>query len=169
MKRLLAGIALCLLAHGAWAQGSLKKLDERNGFKGFVLGDSIKNYNMANLKPLPTSGPMFYSVKEFNKKIGAAEVSSMYISVFEGKVSSISAYFEHRHAEAIRRTLEEAYGRWTERDGGRYRWMTDRVWLIFDTRPAGGDGPNMMFVSVDLLDRSSQATKRKEAEAVDDL
>jgi len=193
MKRLLlTGLGLCLLAHGATAQGSLeklderngfkgivlgslKKLDERNGFKGFVLGDSIKNYE--SLKYTGNSddgGDEQYEASGFSKRLGDADVRSLSVSAFEGRITAISASFLGARGHKIKKVLEHAYGPPTEpAKSGNFKdchWRSDKVRLSLFYAEDDPDGfVVMVFVSREMVDLKMRREEEATRKAVGDL
>ena len=175
MKRILMMLCLIALITGnAVAQtGSLESLEAKNGFKYFILGDSISKYS-DKIEPVKGSNDTYSATDTTLLKIGnEIRLSMILIKTYNGKILSISPMAKPEYSYKILNVLLAAYGRWSYRPNqymDKYFWFSPnkKVKLFF----YGEKLDKWIFATFTNMELECQKSNRehnKTLNAVDDL
>ena len=171
MRRILSVLfAFVMAVGGAMAQkGSTAFLDEKRGFKGLILGDSIRYYSDM-LKP--TKGSWYEVTDSTLFKIGDdVKLTDISVDEYNGRIRAIGVTAEKAYGNRIFNIFIEAYGTGFIQ---RNRYMEKYIWLS-DTKEVqlflNNEGKNCMFLFTDLIvdTEKSNAQRNANSKAVDDL
>ncbi|MGZ3754987.1 MAG: hypothetical protein ACXVAY_20700 [Mucilaginibacter sp.] len=128
MKTLVTSVILFFLCLNCFAQ-DLNRLDRKNGFKGFILGDSISKY-----KPIIKFNKRFAMFEVTGKpiKVDGFLIRSVFLSFENDKLSEImiSVYGDDA-VKHIHQAMKNAYGEGDEKVNEEYlrfvEWDSKRV------------------------------------------
>ena len=168
MKRFIfCFLAFYLVALGCYAQkGTTAYLDEKKGFKGIVLGDSISKY-----KEMLVAKDGGYEVSDSTLLHIGGEVKLSFILVkeYKGLVCSIDASAKKQYGTKLFDIFRSAYGNayvQINKFKENYIWLTENVELDFLN-----DGKYSVFVYKDakLEIQKAKEERAKINQAADDL
>ena len=95
------------------AKPILGSLDEKNGFRNYLFGMGIEEYQ--NLKPMPTpssgGAEQWFRVEKFEPKLGDGHISSIMLAFEQNMLKKIVVDAEGKeNAKVFRETLSKAFG-----------------------------------------------------------
>lgn len=171
MNKILAVLLILLASASVYAQkGTTGYLDEKRGFKTFVLGSPISDY--ANIVEQVPGNPDKYTVSDTTMlHIGDdIKLTLIQITTFDGKILSIGAVAHKEYGSKIFSVLKSAYGmvyHQANRYIDNYIWNANTCTLSFNN----ADTTWCVFILKDkeLDNLKYQSDKAKTQSAVDDL
>ncbi|SHG07775.1 hypothetical protein [Pedobacter caeni] len=152
------------------AAGSLKYLDYKNGFKEIRLGADISTIS-TKVKLVDKENQYYDYMDNSGLKIGSANVKSITLIAFNGKIKDIFIFLEKETGTAVNRILREAYGMYSEKPNrfmDKYYWKGSKVRLIYNFASEHKE-PTVWFADVELSDKHEKAIKETEKKAINDL
>ena len=157
MKNILF-LGLVFLCLGAKAQlGTIKHLDEKNGFAGIELGDTISNIKLKTAPQIGAAkvdkfGVATYTIAADSLLNIGNEVPLKAISVdfLDGKVYAINLYFNPADAAKVHTALIKAYGKSTKgSEAHTINWVGKKVSLAYAVNVKKPD-QHISFTSIRL-------------------
>ena len=148
------------------------ELDAKKGFRNYKLGTPIGDFNPNDLE----AGRAFvetdakpYFVKNFDPKLGAAEIEAIQLSFNEGLLERVIVRVQgEQNALALRETLIVGYGQpITNRSfmSETTRWEGDDCTLSLNNELMGGASAHFSSKSVDQTIKETKLKKAKEEAA----
>lgn len=181
-------LATSLLASPAWAGGSLKDLDKKNGFRDVALTQrcdqieglkgntsAVKAAVKAGLgsddKEMPFLGMLQYIRPSDDLRVGRADLLGITYTCYGEQLMAVSLHAHGQHdAEPLRAALEEAFGSATKADpdAKHWEWVGKKVILTFDQDPLHHN-ISVVYASVPMLEAKAANDLAIEQSAVNDL
>lgn len=175
MKKFLFVLCLIALITGnAVAQiGSPENLEAKNGFKYFILGDSISKYS-DKIELVKGSNDTYSATDTTLLKIGdEIKLSMILIKTYNGRILSISPMAKPEYSYKMLNVFLAAYGRWSYRPNqymDKYFWFSPnkKVKLYFYGEKLD-KWIFATFTDMELDSQKSNSEHKKTLNAVDDL
>ena len=140
--------------------GNLRYLDYKCGFKDFILGNDIKNYehSLKDFNEIEDDLYKFYEV-DSTLFINEIPIKRIILGVYENKIARIVVQIENEHGDNMYGILSAAYGGGykNNRYMDEYYWLGTDVNMVYDF-----EGPTItnLIITSTLFDKRIEKQRR---------
>lgn len=140
MKKLLLIVFLSIASITYAQSDKIKHLDEKNGYGGIKLGDTITNFHFNTIPAIGSSSPDKYGMVSYgvsDKSImnigNEIELDNIIVKFYENKVYAIELYFNSVYFSKAVNILQIAYGpeAFRKADDFNYVWVGHKASVGF--------------------------------------
>jgi hypothetical protein len=173
MKTFLMLCLIALITGNSFAQkGTSNYLNEKGGFKCFILGEHISKYS--DKVEVSKDEAYTYSVKDSTLlTIGTdIKLNFIFLKTYNDSIYSISIMAKPEYANKLRKTFIAAYGAWSYRPNqfmDKYYWLSDGNKIELFLNAENSKWCYATFKDMELDLKKGKAKHEATQEAINDL